>query len=252
MLGLFLFSLVRTYDGRRVAPATLWRVLVEAGRAAVEIVLICAIAGIIIGLIARSGLSFGLGFFLVQLGKTSLLLLLLVTAGVCIVMGMGLPTVGVYLLLSSLAAPPLIELGLHPMAAHLFVLYFGMLSMLTPPVAIAAFVAANMAGAPPMATGFEAVRIAWPAFLVPFLFALSPELLLYGTWTGDVLVVTTALAGVILVTAGGRGLPRPAPVGARAGAGRGLRPRGADPAPGDGRGDLAQRGRPRGGGWRSG
>ena len=115
---------------------------------------------------------------------------------------MGLPTVGVYLLLSTLAAPPLIQLGLLPMAAHLFVLYFGMLSMLTPPVAIAAFVAANMAKAPPMATGWEAVRIAWPAFLVPFLFAASPQLLLYGSPLDDVLVISTAVVGVYLITAG--------------------------------------------------
>lgn len=197
---LFLLSLARTYDGRRVSPAVIGETLVSAGKAAVEIILICAIAGMIIGLVARSGLSFGLGFFLVQLGKSSLLMLLLVTAAVCIVMGMGLPTVGVYLLLASLAAPPLVQLGLDPMAAHLFVLYFGMLSMLTPPVAIAAFVAANMAKAPPMATGWEAVRIAWPAYLIPFLFAASPELILRGAPLDVAATVATALAGIWLVT----------------------------------------------------
>ncbi len=174
----------------------------RAGRSAVEVVLICAIAGIIIGLFARSGLSFGMGFFLVRLGEGSLPLLLLVTAAVCIVMGMGLPTVGVYLLLSTLAAPPLVELGLAPMSAHLFVLYFGMLSMLTPPVAIAAFVAANMAGAPPMRTGFEAVRIAWPAFVVPFLFVASPALLFDGSALQILIATATAIIGVYLVTAG--------------------------------------------------
>ena len=133
VLVLFCLSLIRTYDARRVTLKVIGDVLIAAGKSAVEIILICAIAGMIIGLVARSGLSFGLGFFLVQLGESSLLLLLVVTAAVCIVMGMGLPTVGVYLLLASLAAPPLVELGLQPMAAHLFVLYFGMLSMLTPP-----------------------------------------------------------------------------------------------------------------------
>ncbi|WP_108484483.1 TRAP transporter permease [Oceaniglobus ichthyenteri] len=209
---LFVLSLLRTYDGRRINWADLWRVLVTSGRAAVEIVLITAIAGMIIGLVARSGLSFGMGFFLVQLGKSSLFLLLMVTAIVCIVMGMGLPTVGVYLLLASLAAPPLIELGLNPMAAHLFVLYFGMLSMLTPPVAIAAFVAANMAGSPPMRTGFEAVRIAWPAFLVPFLFVTSPAMLLNAVWYDSVFTVATALVGVYLITGAIVGyLARPLP-----------------------------------------
>ncbi|MEM9105198.1 MAG: TRAP transporter fused permease subunit [Pseudomonadota bacterium] len=201
VLALFFLSLFRTYQGGRIKARALLEVLIRTGKVAVEIILICAIAGMIIGLFARSGLSFGMGFFLVELGKTSLLLLLVVTAVVCIIMGMGLPTVGVYLLLSTLAAPPLIELGLLPMASHLFVLYFGMLSMLTPPVAIAAFVAANMAKAPPMATGFEAVRVAWPAFIIPFLFAGSPELLLYGSVIDDVLVIVTAIAGVFLITA---------------------------------------------------
>lgn len=201
ILALFMLSLIGTYDGRRVSARVVWEVLVSAGKAAVEIILICAIAGMIIGLVARSGLSFGMGFFLVQLGESSLLLLLMVTAVVCIILGMGLPTVGVYLLLASLAAPPLVELGLQPMAAHLFVLYFGMLSMLTPPVAIAAFVAANMAKAPPMATGWEAVRIAWPAYLIPFLFAASPALLLDGDTLQMVLSVATAIAGVYFMTA---------------------------------------------------
>ncbi|MCR9127295.1 MAG: TRAP transporter fused permease subunit [Rhodobacteraceae bacterium] len=198
LLGL---SLIQTYDNRRVSLRVLVDVMISAGKAAVEIVLICAIAGMIIGLVARSGLSFGMGFFLVQLGQSSLLLLLAVTAAVCIVMGMGLPTVGVYLLLASLAAPPLVELGLQPMAAHLFVLYFGMLSMLTPPVAIAAFVAANMAKAPPMATGFEAVRIGWPAYLIPFFFAASPALLMDGTAWQIVATAVLALAGVYAITA---------------------------------------------------
>ena len=202
ILVLLFLSLVMTYDGRKVSLSVMVGVMISAGRAAVEIILICAIAGMIIGLVARSGLSFGLGFFLVQLGQSSLLLLLLVTALVCIVMGMGLPTVGVYLLLASLAAPPLVELGLQPMAAHLFVLYFGMLSMLTPPVAIAAFVAANMAKAPAMATGLEAVRVAWPAYLVPFFFAVSPALIFDGPMVVVALITLKALIGVYAVTVG--------------------------------------------------
>jgi len=201
IIVLLALSMIMTYDGRRVSPKVLWDVMISAGKAAVEIILICAIAGMIIGLVARSGMSFGLGFFLVQLGESSLILLLLVTAAVCIIMGMGLPTVGVYLLLASLAAPPLVELGLQPMAAHLFVLYFGMLSMLTPPVAIAAFVAANMAKAPPMATGWEAVRVGWPAYLIPFFFAASPALLMDGSAGMIAITLIKSLVGVYLVTA---------------------------------------------------
>lgn len=198
---LFLISLVKTYGAGRITVGGFVDALSKAGQTSVEIVIICAAAGMIIGLFSLSGLSFGLTFFLIQLGQTSLFLLLLVTAVVCVLLGMGLPTVGVYLLLATLAAPPLIELGLQPMAAHLFVLYFGMLSMLTPPVAIAAFVAANMAAAPPMRTGFEAVRIAWPAYVVPFLFAASPSLILAGGPVENVLAAVTAGGGVVLITA---------------------------------------------------
>jgi TRAP transporter 4TM/12TM fusion protein len=205
---LLVLSLFKTYGERRVTPAVVIDVMISSGRAAIEIILICALAGMIIGLVGRSGLSFGLGLFLVQLGESSLPLLLVVTALVCIVMGMGLPTIGVYLLLASLAAPPLVELGLQPMAAHLFVLYFGMLSMLTPPVAIAAFVAANMARAPAMLTGFEAVRIAWPAYLIPFLFAVSPALIFDGPLPVVIMTTVKALVGVFAVTAGIVGFAR--------------------------------------------
>lgn len=200
---LFVIALYKTYDGRPIRTRDFIKTFKDAGYIAVDIVLICAIAGIIIGVFNLSGLSFGLTFFLVQVGKGSLILLLMLTAVLCIILGMGLPTVGVYLLLAALAAPPLVELGVEPMAAHLFVLYFGMLSMITPPVAIAAFVAANMAQAPPMKTGIEAVRIGWTAFLVPMLFVGSPALLLMGTgWLESGLALVTAMCGISLVTAG--------------------------------------------------
>ena len=202
VLSFIIISLFLRYDGSKLEISLFLKSFISAGKAAVEIILICAIAGMIIGLVARSGLSFGLGFFLVQLGKSSLLLLLIVTAVVCIVMGMGLPTVGVYLLLASLAAPPLVELGLNPMAAHLFVLYFGMLSMLTPPVAIAAFVAANLAKADAMRTALEAVRIGWPAYLIPFIFIATPELLLNGSLPMILIMFVKSLIGVAIITSG--------------------------------------------------
>ena len=202
VLSFIIISLFSRYDGSKLDISLFLKSFISAGKAAVEIILICAIAGMIIGLVARSGLSFGLGFFLVQLGKSSLLLLLIVTAVVCIVMGMGLPTVGVYLLLASLAAPPLVELGLNPMAAHLFVLYFGMLSMLTPPVAIAAFVAANLAKADAMRTALEAVRIGWPAYLIPFIFIATPELLLNGSLPMILIMFVKSLIGVAIITSG--------------------------------------------------
>ncbi|HZA68002.1 MAG TPA: TRAP transporter large permease subunit, partial [Geminicoccaceae bacterium] len=132
----------------------------------------------------------------------SVLILLLLAAVASIVLGMGMPTVGVYVLLATLVAPALEQLGLDRMAAHLFVLYFGMLSMITPPVALAAYAAANIAGADPWRTSLHAVRLGWTAYVVPFLFVASPALLLIGppwliAWTA-----ATAVGGIWLVTIG--------------------------------------------------
>ena len=197
LLGLFL-----GYKGRRLTPRAFVDALSSTGFAVVDIVVITAVAGMIIGVLGRSGLDFGLGLVLLQLGGHSLMLLLVLTAIVCIVLGMGMPTTGVYLLLATLAAPPLIKLGVDPIAAHLFVLYFGMLSMITPPVAIAAFAAANLAGSSPMRTALTAVRFAWPAYVVPFLFVLSPTLILKGSVADVVQAMVTAIVGVWMVTAG--------------------------------------------------
>ena len=194
-------ALVFGYGARKLTPAAIVAALRDTGYAVVDIIVITAAAGIIIGILDRSGLSFGLGFVLVQFGENSLFLLLLLTAGVSILLGMGMPTTGVYFLLAALAAPPLIKLGVEPIAAHMYVLYFGMLSMITPPVAIAAFTAANLSGAGPMATAVSAVRFGWPAYVVPFLFVLSPTLLMQGDALAILLAAATAVLGVAAVTA---------------------------------------------------
>ena len=137
-------------------------------------------AGLIIGIIEVTGLGFGLTFLLVQVGEQSLFLLLALTGVVAIILGMGMPTTAIYFLVAVLAAPPLIKLGVDPFAAHLFVLYYGLLSLITPPVAIAAFTGAYLAGGPPMATAVAAVKYGWPAFVLPFVFVLSPALIFQG------------------------------------------------------------------------
>src|SRR5690606_3170610 len=130
-------------------------------------------AGIVIGVLSISGAGFQLTLGLVQIGQGNLFLLLALAAIVCIILGMGLPTVGVYVLLAALVAPSLVEVGVQPIAAHMFVMYFGMMSMITPPICIAAFAAASVAGADAMRTGFTATRFGWTAFIVPFLFVYS-------------------------------------------------------------------------------
>jgi TRAP-type uncharacterized transport system fused permease subunit len=119
---------------------------------------------------------------------------------VCIVLGMGMPTTVVYILLAALVAPAIVEAGVAEIPAHMFILYFGMMSMITPPIALAAFAAATLTKADPMITGFVAMRFGWVAYVVPFLFVLSPTLLLIGDPGPVALNVVTAAAGVYLIS----------------------------------------------------
>jgi TRAP transporter 4TM/12TM fusion protein len=189
------------YQGVRPTPKQILEAVSRTGRSVIDIILISAAAGVIIGVLNITGLSFNLTYALVQVGGGSMIPLLLLAAVVCIVLGMGLPTLGVYVLLAALVAPALVEVGVNPIAAHLYVLYFGMMSMITPPVAIAAFAAAGLAQASPMRTGYEAVRFGWAAYIVPFLFAASPSLLLIGAPAEIALACVTALMGVWLISA---------------------------------------------------
>lgn len=176
--------------------------LAGGGRASVDIILVGAAAGMIIGIMENTGLSFGLTYLLVGLAEGELWLLLVTTALICIVLGLGMPTTGIYILVATLAGPPLIELGIEPIAAHMFVLYFGLMSMISPPVAIAAFTAAAIAGAAPMKTAFSAMRIGWIAFILPFIFIANPALLMQGGWRGTVFATLATALGIWAVGAG--------------------------------------------------
>lgn len=200
-LALLVIGLLNLASLHRVSAMDFLRATIDAGKDAAEILLICAVAGMIIGLLSASGLSFGLSFVLLQLGQGSLLLLLLLTAVVSIILGMGLPTSGVYLLLATLSAPPLVQLGVGRLEAHFFVFYFGLLSMISPPVALASFAAASMAGAKAMATAWESVRLGWIAFVLPFIFVYHPGLLMEGTALEIIAATVTTIVAVPLVTA---------------------------------------------------
>lgn len=191
-------SFIFGYQGARPSTRQILAALAQTGAGILEIMMICAAAGMVIAVLTITGLSFNLTYGLVQLGAGSPALLLLLAALVCIILGMGLPTLGVYVLLAALIAPALVELGINAMAAHLYVLYFGMMSMITPPVALAAFAAAGIAGASAMRTGFEAMRFGWIAYIVPLMFVASPSLLLTGPAQEVALAVVTAFMGVWL------------------------------------------------------
>jgi len=195
-------AMVFGYEGKRAGPMMIIKALEETGRSCIELLLIVAVAGLMIGLLNISGLGFALTYSLVEIGGGNLAVLLILAALICIVLGMGMPTLGVYVLVAALVAPSLIEFGVTKMAAHLFVLYFGMMSMITPPVAIAAFAAASLTRADAMRTGFAAVRFGWVAYVIPFLFVMSPGLLMAGDTAGIIIALITASIGVWLGSVG--------------------------------------------------
>jgi TRAP transporter 4TM/12TM fusion protein len=191
------------YRGHRMSARAVIHAVIGTGLASLDILMIAAAAGLITGILQATGLGFALTLLLVKIGGGNLVLLLVIAALLCIVLGMGMPTIGVYVLLAVLVAPSLVELGFPPLAAHMFILYLGMMSMLTPPVAIGAFFAASLAGAEPMRTGFTAMRFGWTAYIVPFLFMFSPSLLLQSPSVIETVVaVVTAIAGVWLISTG--------------------------------------------------
>ena len=195
-------SLVFGYKGHRINFSQVWDSIANCGRQSAEIIVIGAMAGIIIAILDRTGLGQALTLILAAVGEDSLFLLLILTALVSILLGMGMPTSAIYLLLATMIAPSLIKLGVNPIAAHMFVLYFGLMSMITPPVAIAAFAAASLSGAKPMETGMTAVRLGWIAYVIPFVFVLSPSLLGQGDLAHIALATVTAFAGVWIASCG--------------------------------------------------
>ena len=174
--------------------------LFGSGEILVPLLLIAGAAGIILGVMNSTGLAFQLSIILAHLGETyGVFVMLLLTSLICIVLGMGMPTATVYIVLVSVIGPALIKMGLVPMGAHLFLFYFGLISMLTPPVAIASMVAAEMAGADMWKTGFIGVQLAATAYLLPYLWAFNPALILDGTTMAIVYVVATCIAAGFLL-----------------------------------------------------
>ena len=190
------------YQGERMRWWVIFTVLAKTGALCVQVLMISCMAGIIIGVLNITGLGFALTQAIIHLAGGQTALILLLAALISIVLGMGMPTLGVYLLLATLVTPSMVEVGIPPMAAHLFALYFGMLSLITPPVAVAAFTAATVAESDFLRTGFAAVHFGWTAYVVPFLFVLAPELLMEGSAFEILHTAATAVIGVWLVSAG--------------------------------------------------
>ncbi|MDP2621851.1 MAG: TRAP transporter fused permease subunit [Hyphomicrobiales bacterium] len=176
--------------------------VVETGEAVVYVALICAVAGLVMGVLGITGLGTNMSQALVQASGGQVWLLLLLAALGSIVLGMGVPVTATYIILVVLVGPALIQGGVPPLAAHLFVFYFGTLSFLTPPVCIAVFVAAAIAECPPMRTGFLAVRMALVAYLLPFVFVFNPAFLLDGGTGAIINMMLGSVLGVFMLCAG--------------------------------------------------
>ena len=172
----------------------------KTGLMVVEIIVITAAVGFIVAVINISGLGSALTEILVQLAGGNKLFILAMAAVASVVLGLGMPTVAVYGLLAILVAPALIEIGITPLGAHLFVIYFGMMSMITPPVAVAAFAAASVAQADNIKTSLAAMRFGWVAYVVPFMFVFEPNVLMQGSPLNILLVFITAISGVWLIS----------------------------------------------------
>ena len=191
-------SLLRRKD--RLNLTSLITMFSQAGRSMLEVITACGSAGIVIGILSLTGMGLQLSSVLTSLAGDNLMLLLLLTMVVSLILGMGLTTTACYVILAILVAPALIKMGVDPLAAHLFVFYYGMYSFITPPVAVGAYAAAGIAKSSPMYTGFVAWKIALPGFILPFIFAFWPGLLLKGSWIQILQVTVTAFFGVLFLS----------------------------------------------------
>lgn len=201
LLVCFPVALLRRHTRAGIGLRTLIEALEDGARNTVPIALACACAGIVIGVIALTGLGITLTALLVTLAQNSLVLALSVTMAAGIVLGMGMPTTPAYIVMVALLVPALVKLGVLTPAAHMFAFYFAILSAITPPVALAVYAAAGLARSELWPTGLAAVRLGVAGFLVPFLFVYQPELLLIGEPVRIAIAVVTAAIGVVALAA---------------------------------------------------
>ena len=189
----------------RVGPIGLAQVCRDTLISSMPIVAAVAAAGAVIGVLNLTGLGLMLSGLIVDIGGESIWIILLLTALVSFVLGMGLPTSAAYLLLAVLVAPALTRLGVPAIVAHMFIFYYGLVSAITPPVALAAYAAASISGGDANKTAVEAVRLGFVKLLVPFLFATMPGLLMIGSGieiTLSALLATIGIVGLTIAFAG--------------------------------------------------
>jgi len=186
----------------RITPKRIWEALAAGGQGMIAVAAACGVAGIIAGTITMTGLANMMINGIVALAGNQVIIALFLTMLCCIVLGMGVPTTANYCIMAATCAPILVRMGVPPIAAHFFVFYFGIVADLTPPVALAAYAGAAIAQANPMKTAITATKLAIGAFIVPYVFALNPAMLLIDTTVLDVVVIViTSMIGIFSVSA---------------------------------------------------
>lgn len=189
----------------RMGPRRFLFALEMGARMSLQLVAVCAAAGIIVGVIALTGIGSRFSALLLSLANQSQLLALVFAMCVSIILGMGMPTTAAYAVAASVIAPGIVALGVEPLTAHFFIFYFAVMSAITPPVALAAYAGSALAKSNPIATSVESFKIGLAAFIVPYMFFYSGALLMDGTWVEIAHVAVTATVGVYLLSAAVQG-----------------------------------------------
>lgn len=181
----------------RITPMQILEGLINGARGVLGVLIACATAGIIIGVVTKTGVGLKLATALLDLAGGNLLPAMFFTMITSLLLGMGVPTTANYVITSTIAAPALTQMGIPVLAAHMFAFYFGIVADVTPPVALAAYAGAGIAGSNPMKTGVVAAKLAIAAFIIPYIFVLSPVILMIdATFSGILIATVTALIGM--------------------------------------------------------
>ena len=186
----------------RITLRRIVQALAAGAQGTISVAAACGIAGISAGTITMTGLANMMVNLIVSLAGSQVMIALVLTMLCCIVLGMGVPTTANYCIMAATCAPILVRMGIPTIAAHFFVFYFGIVADLTPPVALAAYAGAAIGQANPMKTAFTATKLAIAAFIVPYIFALNPSLLLIDTTVWEVIsICVTSVVGIVSVSA---------------------------------------------------
>ena len=198
---LFTIVVAQLRPNTRMSRNDIIDTMVASAKSTVSVAIACACVGIIVGVCSITGFALNMASTIIQIGGQSLMFTLMFTMVTCMILGMGLPSIPSYIITSTIAAPALVTLGIPPIAAHMFCFYFAMFANLTPPVALAAFAAAGIAGGSPMKTGWASVKLALAGFILPYMFVYNTELLLLDTPIAKgIQVAITAAIGVFLIS----------------------------------------------------